>query len=149
MGEKTQVARGLLMTLLLFTVCTFFVMPVYAAEEKVSATRATARALIEAPLQQLAENAEAYEAYRDVAADFLPEDSVTVLDEVLFIAQLDISPEEKGDALIEIAQSSCLAYAQLWVIGLILDYFSFLGTLASLLQDIGVFGVFLCLFGLL
>ena len=149
MGEKTKVARGLLMTLLFFTVYTFFVMPVYAAEEKVSATRATARALIEAPLQKLAENAEAYETYRDVAADFLPEDSVTVLDEVLFISQLDMSPEEKGDALIEIAQSSCLTYVQLWVVGLILDYFSFFGTLASLLQDIGVFGVFLCLFGLL
>ncbi len=149
MGEKTRVASSILVMVLLFTVCTLFVVPVYAAEEKVSATRATARALIEAPLHQLAENAEAYEAYRDVAADFLPEDSVTVLDKVLFIAQLDMSPEEKGDALIEIAQSNCLAYAQLWVIGLILDYFSFLGTLASLLQDIGVFGMFLCLFGLL
>ena len=148
MGEKTSVARGLLVTLLLFAVCTFFVMPVYAAEEKVSVIRATARTLVDAPLQQLTENAEAYEAYLDMAADFLPEESVTVLNEVLFIAQMDISPEEKGDALIEIAQSSCTAFALLWVISLILDYFSFLGALSSLLSDIGILGMFLCLFGL-
>lgn len=149
MEEKTHVVRGVLIPVLFFTVCTFFVVPVSAAEEKVSERRATARALIDAPLQQLAEHAGAYEAYRDMVADFLPEDSVTVLDEVLFIAQLDISPEEKGDALIETAQSSCLAYVQLWVIGLILHDFSFLGTLASLLRDIGALGVLLCLFGIL
>ena len=148
MGEKTSVARGLLVTLLFFAVCTFCVMPVYAAEEKVSAIMATARALVDEPLQQLAEHAEAYEAYRDMAADFLPEESVTMLNEVLFIAQMDISPEEKGDAVIEIAQSSCTAFAQLWVISLILDYFSFLGALSSLLSDIGILGLFLCLFGI-
>jgi hypothetical protein len=148
MAEKTRVARGVLMTLLFFTVCTFVVMPVYAAEEKVSAIRAAARALVDEPLQQLAEHGEAYEAYRDMAADFLPEESVTVLDEVLFIAQMDISPEEKGDAVIEIAQSSCTAFAQLWVISLILDYFSIFGDLASLLSDIGILGLLLCLFGL-
>ena len=148
MGEKKRVARGVLMTLLFFTLCTFVVMPVYATEEKASAIRATARALIDEPLQQLAEHGESYEAYRDMAADFLPEESVTVLDEVLFIAQMDISPEEKGDAVIEIAQSSCTAFAQLWVISLILDYFSIFGDLASLLSDIGILGLLLCLFGL-
>jgi hypothetical protein len=148
MGEKTRVARGVLIPVLFFTVCTFCVMPVYAAEEKVSVIRATARALVDEPLQQLAENAEAYEAYRDMAADFLPEESVTVLDEVLFIAQMDISPEEKGDAVIEIAQSSCLVFTQLWVISLIFDYFHFFGALSSLLSDIGILGMFLCLFGL-
>jgi hypothetical protein len=71
-----------------------------------------------------------------------------VLNEVLFIAQLDISPEEKGDAVIEIAQSSCLAFAQLWVISLIFDYFHFFGALSDLLSDIGILGIFLCLFGL-
>jgi len=148
MGEKKRVARGVLMTVLFFTVCTFCVMPVYAAEEKVSVIRATARALVDEPVQQLTEHAEAYEAYRDMAADFLPEESVTVLDEVLIIAQLDISPEEKGDAVIEVAQSSCLAFAQLWVISLILDYFHLFGALAALLSDIGILGMFLCLFGL-
>ena len=148
MGEKKRVARGVLMTLLFFTVCTFCVMPVHAAEEKVSVIRATARALVDEPLQQLAGDAEVYEAYRDMAADFLPEESVTVLDEVLFIAQMDISPEEKGDAVIEIAQSSCLVFAQLWVISLIFDYFHLFGDLSSLLQDVGILGMFLCLFGL-
>ena len=119
------------------------------AAGKTSVVRDTPRALIDGYVQQLAENAEAYEGYCDVAADFLPEESVTVLNEVLFTAQLDISPEEKGDAVIDIAQSNCLTYAQLWIIGLILDYFSFFGTLASLLQDVGIFGVFLCLFGIL
>ena len=148
MREKKRVARGVLIPVLFFTVCTFCVMPVYAAEEKVSVIRATARALVDEPVQQLTEHAEAYEAYRDMAADFLPEESVTVLDEVLFIAQMDISPEEKGDAVIEIAQSSCTAFAQLWVISLILDYFSIFGDLASLLSDIGILGLLLCLFGL-
>jgi hypothetical protein len=82
-----------------------------------------------------------------MAADFLPEESVTMLNEVLFIAQMDISPEEKGAAVIEIAQSSCLAFAQLWVIGLILDYVDVLNTLSSLLKEIGVFGILLCLLG--
>ena len=148
MGENNRVARGILMMVLLFAVCTFFVMPVYAAEEKVSVIRATARALVDEPVQQLTEHAEAYEAYLDVAADFLPEESVAVLNEVLFIAQMDISPEEKGAAVIEIAQSSCLAFAQLWVISLILDYFHLFGDLAALLSDIGILGMFLCLFGL-
>lgn len=145
---KTRVTRGLLMTVLFFAVCTFFVMPVYAAEEKASVVRDTPRALIDEYVQQLVENAEAYEACRDMAADFLPEESVTVLNEVLFIAQLDISPEEKGDAVIEIAQANCLTFAQLWVIGLIFDYFHIFGDLASLLSDIGVLGMLLCLFGL-
>jgi hypothetical protein len=123
-------------------------MPVYATEEKVSVIRATARALVDEPVQQLTEHAEAYEAYLDMAADFLPEESVMMLNEVLFIAQMDISPEEKGDAVIEIAQSSCTAFVQLFVISLIFDYFSFLGALASLLSDIGILGMFLCLFGL-
>jgi hypothetical protein len=149
MGEKTCVARGLIMTLLLFTVYTFFVMPVYATEEKVSVIRATARALIDEPLQQLAENAKTYEAYLDRAADFLPEDSVTVLNEVLSVAQLDISPDEKGDAVIEIAQSNCLILVEVWLIGLILDYVSLFGTLASLLTDIGILGLLLCLLGLI
>jgi len=148
MGEKTCVARGVLMTLLFFAVSTFCVMPVYATEEKVSVIRATARALVDEPVQQLTEHAEAYEAYLDMAADFLPEESVMMLNEVLFIAQMDISPEEKGDALIEIAQSSCTAFAQLWVISLILDYFHLFGDLAALLSDIGILGMFLCLFGL-
>jgi len=148
MGEKKRVARGVLMTLLFFTVGTICVMPVHATEEKVSLIRATARALVDEPLQQLRENAHVYEAYRDMAADFLPEESVTVLNEILFIAQLDISPEEKGAAVIEIAQSSCLAFAQLFVISLILDYFHLFGDLAALLSDIGVLGIFLCLFGL-
>ena len=150
MGEKMRGARGILMTLLLFTVSTFLVVPVNAHETAVPMTRPTALAFIHDSVQKLTENGETYQSYIDEAADFLPEDSVTVLNEVLFIAQLDdISPEEKGDALIEIAQSNCLTYAQLWIVGLILDYFSFLGTLASLLTDIGVLGVFLCLFGLL
>ena len=144
MIEKTGVTRGLLMTVLFFAVCAFFDAPVYAAEGKAS----VARALIEEYVQQLAENAEAYEAYRDAASDFLPEESIGVMDEVLFIAQLDMSPEEKGDAVIEIAQTSCLTFAQLWVIGLVLNYFDFLHTLASLLKDVGVLGVFLCLFGI-
>ena len=148
MGEKTRVVRGVLMTVLFFTVCTFCVMPVYAAEEKVSVIRATARALVDEPVQQLTEHAEAYEAYLDTAADFLPEESVTMLNEVLFIAQMDISPEEKGDAVIEIAQSSCLVFTQLFVISLIFDYFHLFGDLAALLSDIGILGMFLCLFGL-
>ena len=148
MGENNRVARGILMMVLLFAVCTFFVMPVYAAEEKVSVIRATARALVDEPVQQLTEHAEAYEAYLDTAADFLPEESVAVLNEVLFIAQMNISPEEKGDAVIEIAQSSCLVFTQLWVISLIFDYFHFFGALSSLLSDIGILGLFLCLFGL-
>ena len=147
MREKTRVPKGLLMTVLFFAVCTFFVAPVYAAEVKASVVRDTPRALIDEYVQQLAENAEAYEAYRDVASDFLQEESIGVLDEVLFIAQLDISPEEKGGAVIEIAQSSCLTFAQLWVIGLILDYVDVLGTLSSLLKEIGVFGILLCLLG--
>lgn len=149
MRERTRVTKGLLMTVLFFAVCAFFVMPLYATEGKNPAARATTRALLDEYVQQLAENAEAYEAYRNMASDFLPEESIRVLDEVLFSAQLDLSPEEKSDAMIETAQSSCLAYVQLWVIGLILHDFSFLGTLASLLRDIGALGVLLCLFGIL
>lgn len=149
MGEKTRAARGLLVMLLFLVVYTFFVMPVYATEGKVSVIRATARALIDEPLQQLAENAEAYEAYLDRAADFLPEDSVAVLNEVLSVVQLDISPDEKGDAVIEIAQSNCLILVEVWLIGLILDYVSLFGTLASLLTDIGILGLLLCLLGLI
>ena len=147
MREKTRIPKGLFMTVLFFAVCAFFVMPVYAAEGNTSVARATTRALIDEYVQQLAENAEAYEAYRDVASDFLPEESIGVLDEVFFCVQLDLSPEEQGDAVIEIAQSSCLTFAQLWVIGLILDYVDVLGTLSSLLKEIGVFGILLCLLG--
>ena len=148
MRKGMRVVRGVLMTVLCLALCTSCVVPVYAAEEKVSVIEATARALVKEPVQRLAENAEAYEAYLDTAADFLPEESVSVLNEVLFIAQLDISPDEKGKAIIEIAQSSCLAFAQLWVISLIFDYLDILGTLSSLMSDIGILGLFLCLFGL-
>ena len=148
MKEKTRIGRGLLMTVLFFAVCTFSVMPVYAAGEKASVARDTPRALIDEYVQQLAENAEAYEAYRDMASDFLPEESVTVLNEVLFIAQLDLSPEEQGDAVIEIAQTNCLTFVEIWLIGLLLDYTSLFGTLASLLGEVGILGLLLCLLGL-
>lgn len=140
--------NGLPAILLLLTLITVPVMPGNAGAAELSSSREAAITVIDGSLQALAENAEEYQKYIDLAADYLPAESVNTLNELMFVAQLDLSPEEKQDAFIEIAQSSCAAYLQIWLIGEILGWLSIFGYLASLLSDIGLFGLLLCLLGL-
>ena len=140
--------KGLPAILLLLTLNTVPVMSGNADAAELSDSRETAITVIDGSLQALAENADEYQNYIDLAADYLPADSVNTLNELMFVAQLDLSPEEKYDAFIEVAQSRCAAFLQLWLIGEVLGWLSIFGSLASLLSDIGLFGLLLCLLGL-
>ena len=140
--------KGLPAILLLLTLNTVVVMPGNADAAELYSPRKAAITVIDGSLQALADNAEEYQTYIDLAADYLPADSVNSLNELMFVAQLDLSPEEKHDAIIEISQSSCATYLQIWIVGEILGYISIFGSLASLLSDIGLFGILLCLLGL-
>ena len=140
--------KGLPAILLLLTLNTVLVMPGNADAAELSSPREAAIRVIDGSLQAFAENAEEYQKYIDLAANYLPADSVNTLNELLFVAQLDLSPEEKHDAFIEISQSGCAAYLQIWIVGELLGYFSIFGSLASLLSDIGLLGLLLCLLGL-
>ena len=148
MKMKKCLTKGLPAILLLLTLNTVLVMPGNAYAAELSSPGEAAITVIDGPLQALADNAEEYQKYIDLAADYLPADSVNTLNELLFVAQLDLSPEEKHDAIIEIAQSRCAAFLQIWLIGEVLGWLSIFGSLASLLSDIGLFGLLLCLLGL-
>lgn len=148
MKIKNCLTKGLPAILLLLTLNTVPVMSGNADAAELSASRETAITVINGSLQALAENADEYQKYIDLASDYLPADSVNMLNELMFVAQLDLSPEEKHDAFIEIAQSSCAAFLQIWLIGEIMGWLSIFGALASLLSDIGLFGLLLCLLGL-
>ena len=134
--------------MVLFALSAFVALPGNAAETSLSGRGETAQVLTCEFLRKAGEKGEPSQASLAWAAVFLPEEGMDVLHEVLRVARLDTSPEEKGDALIEIAQSSCITFVEIWLIGLILDYLPVFGTLASLLIDIGVLGVLLCLLGL-
>ena len=140
--------KGLPAILLLLTLNTVLVMPGNAYAAELSSPGEAAITVIDGSLQALADNAEEYQKYIDLAADYLPADSVNSLNELMFVAQLDLSPEEKHDAFIEISQSGCAAYLNLWLFGEILGYFTIFDDLASLLSDIGLLGIFLCLIGI-
>ena len=140
--------KGLPAILLLLTLNTVVVMPGNADAAELYSPRKAAITVIDGSLQALADNAEEYQTYIDLAADYLPADSVNSLNELMFVAQLDLSPEEKHDAFIEISQSGCAAYLNLWLFGEILGYFTIFDDLASLLSDIGLLGIFLCLIGI-
>jgi hypothetical protein len=123
-------------------------MPGNAAVAESSVPSKAATVMIDRTLQVLTENAEEYQTFVDMAEDYLPADSAMLLNELLYISQLDLSPEEKQAAVIEISQSVCSAYLRLWIFGEILGYFTTFDSLASLLSDIGLLGIFLCLLGL-
>ena len=141
-------AKGVPAILLILTLNTVLVMPGNAGAAEFSSSREAAITMIDGSLQALAKNADMYQTYIDMAADYLPADSVNTLNEVMFVAQLDLSPEEKYDTFIEISQSSCSTYLQIWIVGELLGYISIFGALASLLSDIGLLGLLFCLLGL-
>jgi len=149
MRSKKFVGRSSIIALFFFALNTFFVMPVYAGETKVSATREIAITTIDEALQELADNAEEYQEYIDMAADYLPEDSINTLNAIISVAQLDISTEEKIDTLIEISQANCSIYAQIWIVGWLMRFIPIVGIFASLLTDIGYWGLILCLIGII
>ena len=144
---RKRLAKGLPVVLLVLSLSTVLVMPGNTGAAELSDSRKVAITMIDRSLQALAENAEEYQTYIDMAEDYLPADSANILNEMLFVAQLDLTPQEKHDALIEISQSSCTAYCQIWLVGEILGYTSIFDSLASLLSDIGLLGIFLCLLG--
>ena len=147
MKIKKCLAKGLPAVLLIAFLNIVLLMPGNVAAGELSAPRVAATAMIDSSLQALAENAEEYQTFVDMAEDYLPAESAMLLYELLYIAQLDLSPEEKQAAVIEISQSACAAYLNLWLFGEILGYFTIFDDLASLLSDIGLLGIFLCLLG--
>lgn len=149
MERKNRLARSLLITLLFFTVNAFFVMPVHADETELLATREIAIKTIDKAFQELAENTEEYQKYIAMAAEYLPEDSINALNGLVFVAQLDISTEEKLDALIEISQTNCSTYARIWLVGWCLEFIPILDVFSSLLTTIGWWGLILCLLGII
>jgi hypothetical protein len=148
MNIKKCFAKGLPAVLLIAFLNIVLLVPGNAAVAESSAPSEAATAMIDRTLQVLAENAEEYQTYVDMIEDYLPADSAMLLHELLFISQLDLTPEVKQAAVIEISQSACSAYLRLWIFGEILGYFTVFDDLASLLSDIGLLGIFLCLLGI-
>ena len=148
MKIKKCFAKGLPVVLLIAFLNIVLLIPGNVARAESSASSKAATAMIDRTLKALAENAEEYQTYIDMAEDYLPADSAMLLNELLYIAELDLNPEEKQAAVIEISQSACTSYLQLWLFGEILDYFTIFDDLASLLSDIGLLGIFLCLLGI-
>ena len=148
MRIKKYLARGLPVFLLIAFLNIVLLIPGSVAAAESSTSPEAALTMIDRTLQILAEDAEKHQAYVDMVEDYLPADSTTLLNELLYIAQLDLSPEEKQAAVIEISQSVCAAYLQLWLFGELLGYFTIFDYLASLLSDIGLLGIFLCLLGI-
>ena len=148
MNIKKCFTKGLPAALLIAFLNIVLLVPGNAAAAETSAPSGAAAAMIDRTMQVLAENAEEYQTYVDMVEDYLPADSAMLLNELLYISQLDLSPEEKQAAVIEISQSVCSAYFRLWIFGELLGYFTTFDSLASLLSDIGLFGIFLCLLGI-
>ena len=148
MEIKKCLAKGLPAVLLIAFLNIVLLVPGNVAAAESSTSSEAALTMIDRTLQVLAENAEEYQTYVDMVEDYLPADSAMLLNELLYISQLDLSPEEKQAAVIEISQSVCGAYLQLWLFGEILGYFTVFDDLASLLSDIGLLGIFLCLLGI-
>jgi len=160
MGRKNRVLKGLLVLLFLCAVFTHFTVQVYANQKELPETRATALAALDGAFEKLSANAEAYQGYIDMVANYLPEDGAATLNALLSVAQFDISTEEKIDTLIEISQSGCSLFILIWLIAFLLSWilgllvlpvpipaliFSFI----SLVSDIGLWGLILCLLGIL
>ena len=148
MNIKKCFAKGLPAALLIAFLNIVLLVPGNAAATETSAPSEAVTAMIDRTMQVLAENAEEYQTYVDMVEDYLPADSAMLLNELLYISQLDLSPEEKQAAVIEISQSVCATYLNLWLFGEILGYFTIFDDLASLLSDIGLLGIFLCLLGI-
>lgn len=148
MKIKKCFAKGLPAAVLIAFLSIVLLVPGNTAAAETSAPSKAATAMIDRTMQVLAENAEEYQTYVDMVEDYLPADSAMLLNELLYISQLDLSPEEKQAAVIEISQSVCAAYLNLWLFGEILGYFTIFDDLASLLSDIGLLGIFLCLLGI-
>ena len=148
MEVQKCLTKSLPAILVFLTLTAVFLMPVNVVAAELSDSKEGAITLIDGSLQTLAENAEEYQTYVDMAEDFLPADSTMLLNELLYIAQLDLSPEEKQASVIEISQTACSAYLQLWLFGEVLGYFTIFDDLASLLSDVGLLGIFLCLLGI-
>ncbi len=153
MKRKKTVGRNLIIALLFFSLSTFFVMHVYADETELIEPRAIAIERVGGVFKKIEQNAEKYQLVVDTIADYLPEDSATMLNAVISVAQLDVSTEEKFDALIEITQSNCSSYALLWltvqVLRDIIPYIPLLYELLSLLSSVGEWGLILCLLGII
>jgi hypothetical protein len=148
MELKKCLAKGLPVALLITFLNIVLLIPGNVSATELSASRTAALAMIDRSLQTLTENGEEYQTYVDMAQDYLPDESTIFLRELLYISQLDLSIEGKKAAVIEISQSACPVYFQLWLFGEILGYFTVFDSLASLLSDIGLFGIFLCLLGI-
>jgi hypothetical protein len=148
MQIKKCLAKGLPVVLLIASLNIVLLMPGTVAATELSAPNGAALTMIDKSLQELAENAEEHQTFADMAQDYLPADSAILLNEFLHIAQLDLTIEEKQAAVIEISQSACTTYLQIWILGEILHYFTAFDSLASLLIDIGLVGILLCLLGI-
>ena len=148
MKIKRCFAKGLPAVLLIAFLNIVLLVPGKAVAAETSAPSEAATAMIDRTLKVLEENTEKYQTYVDMIEDYLPADSAMLLNELLYISQLDLSLEEKQAAVIEISQSVCAAYLNLWLFGEILGYFTIFDDLASLLSEIGLLGIFLCLLGI-
>ena len=147
MKIKKCLAKGLPVALLVALVNIILLIPGNVAAAILSAPNEAALTMIDTSLQELAANAEEYQTFVDMAQDYLSADSAVLLNELLHIAQLDLTVAAKQAAVIEISQSACTTYLQIWIFGEILRYFTVFDSLASLLIDIGLFGILLCLLG--
>ena len=92
---RKRLAKGLSVVLLVLSLSTVLVMPGNTGAAELSDSRKVAITMIDRSLQTLAENAEEYQTYIDMAEDYLPADSANMLNEMLFVAQLDLTPPGK------------------------------------------------------
>jgi len=84
-----------------------------------------------------------------LAAEYLPECLRPLLYTIIEVAGLDVPTEQKLSALLHATGSDCSIYAIVWLVGLLISFVPYIGSVGGVLQAIGVMGLILCLLGVI
>lgn len=149
MKNRKHIMRSLIMAFLFFMMQVFCALSIHAEESEIVPKKGIILEKIDKAFIKLIENENEYKEYVSIFAGFLPEKIVDVLDNIISVAQLDISTEEKVNALLDASASNCMIYLYLWIIGLLITATPGLGALGAIIQQIAVLLGILCLLGLI
>ena len=144
--ERKSIERILLLAVF-FTVVNF--MPVCVEGAELQATNDVTVQKLGIIFEELSKNIDKYEKVIDLTSDYLPTDCIDILDEVMFIAKLDISTEEKVDMFIETSGSNCSIYLRAYIVFYLLQFVPVADIIAPLITSLSFWGLIFCILGII
>jgi hypothetical protein len=126
-----------------------------ADENELLAIKEIALEKIDEAFMEIAANKEEFQEVLALAEDYLPENTMALLNDVIEVSQLDMGPEEKLDALLEASGTDCMTFAYIFLGAIIIDFIPipvlgfFLNFILWPIEILSAIAFLLCLLGII